>query len=279
MKTVRTAVQILTMFTADTPTVTVTAAANRFGLTPSASSRLLASLASSGIVRQGPDRAYRPGPLAYRLGLLYHAHNRLADLASEGARKVVARTGKTCWVSVLNGMGCMLISRFPGPLEQGFHLDAGKVLPANASAAGKALLARLPEADLHKLLNSSMLEAWTERSKTDVAAILADVDIVRRRGWSIIVGELLDDVISIAVAFSAPLEMTPMALSMSTYSGDLEEVARSLATLMSIAGEIGDMVGDPAWAGEVRVLDQDAILTEVRDYAASVTPPWNGRPA
>ncbi|MGC4023903.1 MAG: IclR family transcriptional regulator C-terminal domain-containing protein [Mesorhizobium sp.] len=183
MKTVRSAAQILTMFSAETPNVTVSAAVNRFGLSPSAASRLLASLATSGIIQRGPDRAYRPGPLAYRLGLLYHAHNRLADLVNDGARKIVATTGRSCWVSALSGMSCMLISRFPGPLDQGFHLDVGRPLPANASAGGKALLARLLDADLHKLVKSTKLDAWTPKSKTDVTALLSDLELVRQRGW------------------------------------------------------------------------------------------------
>uniref|UniRef100_A0A9E8CU89 IclR family transcriptional regulator n=1 Tax=Bosea sp. NBC_00436 TaxID=2969620 RepID=A0A9E8CU89_9HYPH len=264
----KTAVQILTMFSAETPVVTVSAAASRFGLTASASSRLLASLASSGIVQRGPDRAYRPGPLAYRLGLLYHAHNRLADLINDGARKIVGETGKTCWVSVLSGLNTMLISRFPGPMEQGFYLDAGKMLPANASAAGKALMARLPDPEVIKLLNSAKLEAWTTKSKTDVATILADVEEVRQRGWGIIAGELLENVISIAVAFSAPLEMASMALSVSVYSNDLEEVARSIASLTQVAREIGDKISDPFWTDRPLLPAQAAIVAEIHRYIA-----------
>lgn len=267
MKTVRSAAQILTMFSAETPKVTVSAAVNRFGLSPSAASRLLASLATSGIIQRGPDRAYSPGPLAYRLGLLYHAHNRLADLVNDGARKIVATTGRSCWVSVLSGMSCMLISRFPGPLDQGFHLDAGRPLPANASAGGKALLARLPDADLHKLVKSTKLDAWTPKSKTDVTALLSDLELVRQRGWSLIVEELLADMISIAVAFSAPLETAPMALSISISSGGLDEVASNVAALTTVANEIGGRIGDPFWMNRSPSQNHDEILDQINIYS------------
>ncbi len=266
MKTVRTAVQILTMFNAETPTVTVTAAANRFGLTPSASSRLLASLASSGIIQRGPDRAYRPGPLAYRLGLLYHASNRLADQVNDGARKVVAQTGMTCWVSVLSGTDSMLLSRFPGPRDQGFHVHPGNLLPANASAAGKALLARLPDTQLSKLLDAAKLSAWTRKSKTDVKALRSDLELIRRRGWSIVIEELFVDTISVGVAFSAPLEATSMALSVSVHLASMDDVARGVRTLTATAAEIGELVGDLYWSGRGSSDDLDAILADIRDY-------------
>lgn len=266
MKTVRTAVQILTMFNSETPAVTVSAAASRFGLAPSASSRLLASLATSGIVQRGPDRAYRPGPLAYRLGLLYHAHNRLTDLMNDGARKVVAGTGMTCWVSVLTGVESMLISRFPGPRDQGFHVNPGNLLPANASASGKALLARLSEAELDKLLGAVRLKAWTRKSKTDAAALRSDLDLIRRRGWSIIIEELFVDTISVGVAFSAPLEATSMALSLSMHTASTDEVARSVRTLTAAAVEIGGAVGDTYWSSRAASEDLAAIMSDIKDY-------------
>lgn len=268
MKTVRTAVQILTMFDAETPAVTVSAAASRFGLTPSASSRLLASLASSGIVQRGPDRAYRPGPLAYRLGLLYHAHNRLADRVNDGARKVIAETGMTCWVSVLSGTDSMLISRFPGPRDQGFHVNPGNLLPANASASGKALLARLPDAKLGKLLDAAKLNAWTRKSKTDAGALRADLDLIRQRGWSIIIEELFVDTISVGVAFSAPLEATSMALSMSVHTASMDEVANGVQALTAAAVEIGEMVGDSYWSSRTASDDLAAIKSDIRDYVS-----------
>ncbi|CAM5769298.1 IclR family transcriptional regulator [Bosea minatitlanensis] len=268
MKTVRTAAQILTMFDGDTPTITVTGAANRFGLTASASSRLLAALATSGIIQREPDRSYRPGPLAYRLGLLYHAHNRLSDRINDGARTVVDQTGRTCWVSVLTETNNMLISRFPGRRDQGFHVNPGNLLPANASAAGKALLARMSDAELRKLLTGKKLDAWTEKSKTDIEAVLSDVAFIREHGWSIIIDELFVDTVSVGVAFAAPMEATPMALSMSLHSASPEEIASGVKILTEVACEIGAMIGDPFWSARRPSADLATILAEVEAYMA-----------
>ena len=267
MKTVRTAAQILTMFDTQTQTITVTGAANRFGLSPSASSRLLAALASSGIIQREPDRSYRPGPLAYRLGLLYHTHNRLADRINDGARKAVAQSGRTCWVSVLSGTNAILISRFPGLQDQGFHVDAGNLLPANASAGGKALLARLSEDELRKLLSDAKLTAWTEKSKTSIEAIHKDIEVTRRNGWSIIVEELFNNYVSIGVAFASPMEATPMALSISIPSPNgLEAIADGVLTLTNIAREIGQMVGDPYWMHNHVEAGRETVIEQIREY-------------
>lgn len=268
MKTVRTAAQILTMFDTDTPSVTVSAACARLGLSPSASSRLLAALATSGIIQRQPDRSYRPGPLAYRLGLLYHAHNRLTDHINDGARKIVALARRTCWISVLSDTNSMLISRFPGPEEQGFHIDPGNLVPAHASAGGKALLARLPEADLRKLLTVRNLDAWTEKSKTEVSAVLSDIALIRERGWSIIVDELFLGIISVGVAFAPPMEATPMALSISIPSASLSDVAQGVQMLVAVACEIGHAVGDPFWTTRPSDLDLQSILSDIKNYVS-----------
>jgi len=256
------------MFDDDTQTITVSGAANHFGLTASASSRLLAALATSGIIQREPDRSYRPGPLAYRLGLLYHAHNRLSDRINDGARKVVDQTGRTCWVSVLTETNTMLISRFPGRRDQGFHVNPGNLLPANASAAGKALLARMSDGELRKLLTGKKLDAWTEKSKTDIEAVLTDVAFIRERGWSIVIGELFVDTVSVGVAFAAPMEATPMALSVSLHSAAPEDIASGIQILTEVACEIGAMISDPFWSGRKPTADRAAILGEVEAYMA-----------
>lgn len=272
MKTVRTAIQLLTMFSPDTPALTVSAAATRFGLTASASSRHLASLAASGLIQQGPDRAYRPGPLAYKLGLLYHSHNRLADLVNQAARKIVLETGLSCWVSVLNGGEVMLISRFPGQADQGFHVDAGNLVPCNASAAGKALLARMPADRAKKLLSASKLPAWTEKTKTDVADLLVDLAHVREKGWGIIVEELFVGLTSVAVALSAPTEPTPMALSVSMPSGPrvASRVAEAIVALTRGAIEIGGMIGDEFWATRTPANDTKMLTREIKKYIGRI---------
>lgn len=268
MKTVRTAIQLLTMFGPETPAVTVSAAAARFGLTASGSSRLLASMASSGLIQQGPDRAYRPGPLAYKLGLLYHSHNRLADLVNQGARKIVLETGLSCWVSVLTGAEVMLISRFPGQADQGFHVDAGNLLPCNASAAGKALVARMPADKAKKLLSSAKLPAWTGKTKTEISELLVDLANIRERGWSIIVEELFVGLTSIAVALSAPSEPTPMALSVSMPSSPRlpGQAAKAIVALTRNAAEIASMIGDEFWATRSPASDARVLTREVKKY-------------
>ncbi|HMK81419.1 MAG TPA: IclR family transcriptional regulator C-terminal domain-containing protein [Xanthobacteraceae bacterium] len=271
MKTVRTAIQLLTLFSPERPALTVSGAASHFGLSASASSRLLSAMATAGLIQRGPDRAYRPGPLAYKLGLLYHSHNQLADLVNGAARKIVGETGLTCWVSVLTGGDAMLISRFPGPADQGFHVDAGNLLPAHASAGGKALLSRLSDDRLETVLTSSRLAPWTPKTKTDLRIILSDIRATRERGWSIIVDELFEGVTSVGVALSSPKETTPMALSVSIPSAirSVSRVAKAINHLVASARDVASMIADPAW-GEGRQLPAEKeIVAAVEAYVAS----------
>lgn len=271
MKTVRTALQLLTLLSADRPALTVSGAAAHFGISMSASSRLLAAMSASGLIQKGADRAYRPGPLAYRLGLLYHSHNQLADLVQIAARRLVTETGFTCWVSILATGDAMLISRLPGRADHGFHVDAGNLLPAHASAAGKALLARMSDDQVRDILKSSSLARWAARTKTDVDLVLADVGAIRERGWSIIADELFDDVTSVGVALRAPNEATAMAISLSIPGAarSVPEITRTVGHLVSIAHETATMVADPFWTDARRLQSETAIAAEIRAYLAA----------
>lgn len=59
----------------------------------------------------------------------------------------------------------------------------GRRLPANLTALGQALLADLTEAEVDALLPAD-LEALTGASITDRAALHAELDVVRKRGWA-----------------------------------------------------------------------------------------------
>ncbi len=274
MKTVRKAAEILTLFNAQSPSITVGAAARALDLTPSAVSRMLAALGSVGLVQRNPDRSYRTGPLAYRLGILFQAENRLADLVNRGARQLVDSTDCTSWVSVLSGASVMLLSRIPGSYDRTFQVDPGKLLPANASAGGKALLARMSDEEVVALFSSAPLTASTGKTRTDLGALLADIQQIRRRGWSIIIDELFEGISSIGVAFKAEKEPTPMAVSISIPSTrqTADEYTRVITNIVQVARELGSRINDEYW-GKISIPDahDNEYARDIEEYRKTIS--------
>ena len=87
------------------------------------------------------------------------------------------------------------------PSAQALRFDAGigRRVPIHASAMGKMLLALTddPAAEVAAL---GALERFTERTLTDPGALLAELDTIRRRGWSLNDGERDPGVRAVAVA-------------------------------------------------------------------------------
>src|SRR5262245_48751555 len=109
--------------------------------------RLLAGLQERGLVYSDGD------PRQYRLGtsvlMLSRAWSRSFDLAAESEPRLIAlseRTGETAALFLRHGAQERILVRHvrsPSPLN--YSLDVGAVSPLIVGAAGKAILAFLPE--------------------------------------------------------------------------------------------------------------------------------------
>ncbi|MEU4235940.1 IclR family transcriptional regulator [Actinoplanes sp. NPDC026619] len=75
----------------------------------------------------------------------------------------------------------------------------GRRLPANVTGLGQALLAELTEAEVDELLPAPMA-GLTPQSLTDRAALHAELDVVRKRGWAFEREQNTEGVACVAVA-------------------------------------------------------------------------------
>ncbi len=61
----------------------------------------------------------------------------------------------------------------------------GSTAPAYCTGVGKAMLARLPEAELARFLSQVRFEPYTDRTLRCREDLLADLELVRRRGYAV----------------------------------------------------------------------------------------------
>jgi DNA-binding IclR family transcriptional regulator len=103
-------------------------------------------------------------------------------------------------------------------------MHVGKVLPLQAGSAGRVLMAWDDDA-LRQVL-SSPLESFTELSVTDPEVLRADVENVRRDGWSYTEGERDEG----AAGLSAPVfDAAARLVGAMTISGPMSRVTRAAA--------------------------------------------------
>ncbi len=192
------AASILEMLSAESP-LGVSEIARRLDVHRSTAFRLLATLEARDLVEQISDRG------AYRLGfaLLHMAHSviRRVDLARDAQAccdELAMELKETVNVAVLDSGYAVTITQAAGERMIGVARQyVGQRGPLHATSTGKVLLAH-DAAELHRL-TAAPLEAFTASTMTDRAALSADLEAVRRRGWAAAVAEWEEGTNALAV--------------------------------------------------------------------------------
>jgi DNA-binding IclR family transcriptional regulator len=224
----------------ETDTLTISEIGRLLGVSRSTAYRLLNVLEHRGFVRQDPrTKAFSAGTTLLRVGLAAARRSDIRGVLRPLLQQVVAEAGETAHLVVLDGsdafyMDCVESSQMVRATSR-----VGTSLPAHVAAAGKVLLAALPEQRLDELLPGS-LPAVTRRSKTSAASVRRELKQVAARGWALNDGE--SEVGLRAVAALVPSAETNLGLDVAiTVAGPsermderrIEEIAGTVTRLIA----------------------------------------------
>jgi len=195
---------------------TLTELANRTGLNISTCHHLLATLIQRGFAAKVPGRRL------YALGarILYLGHACLqVDLprrAQPYLENINRITGETVHLAALQGDNVVTLAvreaRHAVRVETG---KIGRVEAPHATSVGKAILAWLPEDEMHRILAGGM-KRYTDKTITDFPALLESLRAVRRNGVAIDREEYLPGVICVGAAIRDQAGAVIGAISAST---------------------------------------------------------------
>jgi DNA-binding IclR family transcriptional regulator len=197
-QTVKSALDVLWAFTADTPTWGVNELGRHLGLHKSTVSRLLATMEERRLVQKDPitDR-YRLGLGMLELAGVALGQMDLRQVAAPLLRQLSIATRETVSLAILDGTQVVLIEHLPSPEPIKYLGGIGHRTPAYCSSGGKAILAFSPPAVV-ELVIASGLAPYTPSTLTTREAFLADLRRTRRRGYSINNGEYTDSLAATA---------------------------------------------------------------------------------
>jgi DNA-binding IclR family transcriptional regulator len=146
--------------------------------------RILGTLQARGFVSRDPDGD------GYRLGVrvLSLASAVLADLDIRKAghaplQQLCHDTGELVFLTVLDGAEVVTIERLEGSYTVSLRAQIGARRPAYCTAAGKAIVAFLPEIQADAIVEAP-LAAHTPGTITAAAELRRHLDEVRRRGFA-----------------------------------------------------------------------------------------------
>jgi IclR family acetate operon transcriptional repressor len=167
----------------------VTELARRLGLHKSTASRLLATLQRRGLVEQDEETGkYRLGLAVIRLAEHAERTLDLRAIAMPDLDRLARATRETTGLGVLHGDQCLTVAQADGPNMVALGDWTGRSAPIHSIAAGKVLLASLPEREVLRLVRRG-LDRFTDRTITQLEPLLEELARVRRRGYATAFGE------------------------------------------------------------------------------------------
>lgn len=169
------------------------------GLGRSTVHRLLVTLEHEGMLqRDRVERSYRAGRVLIGVGLVTVGGLDVRRRAHAYMEELRDATGETVHLHVLEGTNTRIVDAVEGTHLVRVASQQGELLPAHATAGGKALLAALPRKELHALLSRG-LPRVTETTTTTWDEFDLEIDEIRRRGYATNFGESQASVCAIAV--------------------------------------------------------------------------------
>ena len=193
---------------------TLTEIAIGLGLPKSSLLKLLRSLANLGYLSEDPaSKTYFPSLRVCNLGKriedLLVGHNEHLSML-EDIRDAV---GETVGLATQHGIYSQYHSSLPGPQQLSFNLTDGVCYPIHVSAAGRALMSAMNEADFEKLTYRIQRVRDTGVPPVDVDQLRKDIQRIRRRGFATTDSKRTTNVLSIAKLLPLPDGVRPIAVS------------------------------------------------------------------
>lgn len=131
------------------------------------------------------DGSYHLGLRFLDLGETARLRSVKYEMIKEKTEEIADRTDeRTQFIVEEHGWGVYLYKAI-GSNAVRTHSTIGARLPLYASAAGKAILAGLPEARAREIVGRNDLERMTENTITDPGRLFEDIERTRERGYAI----------------------------------------------------------------------------------------------
>ncbi|WP_174727701.1 IclR family transcriptional regulator [Mesobacillus harenae] len=191
--------EILKLFNEEKPTLSLVEIAKELDVSRTVPYRLLYTLQTMGYLHQDEDtKRYNLTPKVLELGFAFLSSLKLPEITQPYLEELRDITGASCHLSILDDHEVVYVGSAPVRGVSAINVNIGLRIPAHAVANGKLLLAFLPVDKLNHIIYGSQLKSYTEKTQTDMAAFLEELNTIREQGYSISKGEFHHGIQSVA---------------------------------------------------------------------------------
>jgi DNA-binding IclR family transcriptional regulator len=199
VRSVERCIDILDLLVAQEREMTLSELATAIGAPKSTTLTVVRTLLGRGLVAyDGRSRLYRVG-LGFTRFAKAQVEVDLRDIAIPHLRRLVEETSETVTLAMTDGRSVYYLCRIMGSQPLQYAIPVGSPRPMHATAAGKVLLAHFPPDQRRDYYDKVELLVLTRNTITERAALEAQLETCRRRGYATAKGETSLDVFGLAV--------------------------------------------------------------------------------
>lgn len=226
--------------------LSVTQIAERLGVAKSTALALARTLSAAGLLRGvDPGPRYVLGLNLLRLGDLVGQQTSIAELGLPTLRNLSTVTRMTARLAMNEAGYPVFLERIDGEGSIRFHAPLGQREEPHATAAGKAILAHLVDADVRRLIAEAGMARYTPKTVTDVETLMRELERARSDGYALDDEEEAEGVFCVGSAFFDHQGKCSGALSVTGLKVDvpLREVRQLGITVREHADRVSSMLG------------------------------------
>lgn len=192
------------------------------GTSKSSTLALARTLVDFGYLRDAhPRPGYTLGTALIRLGDIVGRQLPVSDLCRPLIESLSQETKMTARVAISDHGYPVFVDRVDGPGSVRFHTPLGQRELPYASAAGKAILSAMDEAEIRRMCSETGLAPRTAHTITDIDTLLDNLAAARRLGFAVDDEEDAEGVICVGAAFFGHDGSCAGAVSVTGIKGDL----------------------------------------------------------
>lgn len=244
MQTLHKVMQILQLFSRESPEWGVTGVSRELGFPKSTTSELMAGLTQEGLLRRTDGGRYRLGWRLFELNQSLLDTTEFRTSARAVIEDLVETWHETVHLAVLDGVHAVIIEKLqPSPAVKILASRVGARIPAHCSGVGKALLAEQDWEEVSTAaaegFENQTMPAFTARTITTTEELRRDLEEVRERGYAYDLEETSLGLCCVAAPIRDSSGEVIAAISISSPSFRFEEESdRYAAAILEAAREI-----------------------------------------
>ncbi|MDQ2052691.1 IclR family transcriptional regulator [Natronolimnohabitans sp. A-GB9] len=142
------------------------------------------------LIKEGST--YRVGLKCLHYGIQAKSRIELAEIVKPSLEQMAGETDEIAWFMVEEYGKGVYLEKAMGERAVQPYGEIGKRVPLQNIAAGKAILAHLPEEQVHDIVTEQSLSQRTENTLTDPDELLEELELIRERGYALNDGETFE---------------------------------------------------------------------------------------